>query len=247
MFSVKKPAPRNQPVLNEKIYELAFVHTSDKASRNFSIVDIARQVADAHSLVNTPLCTLMRRLGSDKGAKCHYYTRLYFRLFQPYVGTAKDVFELGIGTRNPTIESNMTFGNFTPMASHRGWREFFPNAQIYGADIDRDILIDEDRIKTLWVDQLDRNAIREMWSKVGEVDIIIDDGLHRVDANYTFFDESFSHLRSGGIYIIEDSRDPRTKEFMKLFPVILKNHDIDEAIVFRNKINNEDLIIFQKK
>lgn len=34
-------------------------------------------------------------------------------------------------------------------------RELFPHALVYGADIDRDILFEEDRIKTFYCNQLD--------------------------------------------------------------------------------------------
>jgi hypothetical protein len=38
----------------------------------------------------------------------------------------------------------------------------------------------------------------------GGVDIIIEDGLHNLEANVSFFEGSLDHLRPGGIYIIED-------------------------------------------
>ena len=50
-----------------------------------------------------------------------------------------------------------------PWACVRGWRDLSPNALVYGADIDRNILFEEDRIKTFYCDQLDENAIRALW------------------------------------------------------------------------------------
>ena len=47
-----------------------------------------------------------------------------------------------------------------PGASLRVWRDYFPNAIIYGADIDKDILFAEERIKTFYIDQLDPVAIK---------------------------------------------------------------------------------------
>jgi hypothetical protein len=47
------------------------------------------------------------------------------------------------------------------------WRDYFPNSEIFGADIDRDVLFDEDRIRTYYVDQLDPEAIASMWSSIG--------------------------------------------------------------------------------
>jgi predicted methyltransferase len=99
--------------------------------------------------------------------------------------------------------------NGRPGASLRGWRELFPRAQVYGADIDRGILFEENRIKTFYCDQLDRAAIRDLWSQdvlQGGIDIIIDDGLHTFEGNTSFLDGSLEHLRPDGVYVVEDIR-----------------------------------------
>lgn len=92
-------------------------------------------------------------------------------------------------------------------ASLRAWKDLFPNALIYGADIDRDILFEDKGIQTFYCDQLDRAAIDELWSQPalrGGMDIIIDDGLHTFEANHSFFEGSIGQLRPGGVYVIED-------------------------------------------
>ena len=43
---------------------------------------------------------------------------------------------------------------------------FFENANIYGADIDRDILKNEKRIKTFYVDQTDPEKIQTMFKNI---------------------------------------------------------------------------------
>jgi hypothetical protein len=93
----------------------------------------------------------MTRHGSDKGKGqgWHNYTTIYSVLFgklhdQPFL-----IFELGLGTNNPNFPVNMGI-NGRPGASLRAWRELFPRALVYGADIDRDILFEEDRIKTFY-------------------------------------------------------------------------------------------------
>jgi SAM-dependent methyltransferase len=94
-----------------------------------------------------------------------------------------------------------------PGASLRGWQQLFPHAIVYGADIDRRILFEEDRIKTFYCDQLDPSSIREVWSHPalrGGADIIIEDGLHTFEANISFLEDSLDHLRPGGIYVVED-------------------------------------------
>jgi hypothetical protein len=131
---------------------------------------------------------------------------VYSALFQGRWNQPLRVLELGLGSNNPDVPSNMgVFG--VPGASHRGWRELFPNAAVYGADVDRRILFREDRIKTFYCDQSDRSSIRELWSQPdlqGGADIIIEDGLHTFEANVSFLEESLDHLCPGGIYVTED-------------------------------------------
>lgn len=155
--------------------------------------------------------------GSDKGYinynsetpfgwKRHSYSNFYFNLFNHCKDAIKLVFEVGIGTNNPSLPSNMT-SNGKPGASLRVWKDYFLNAQIYGADIDKNILFNnEDRISTFYVDQLNEESINKMWTEINkkDFDIIIDDGLHTDRANISFFLNSFDKLKKNGIYIIED-------------------------------------------
>jgi hypothetical protein len=115
-----------------------------------------------------------------------------------------NLFELGLGTNNTSIKSNMG-ANGKPGASLRAFADYFTEGNIFGADIDKDILFQTDRIKTFYCDQTNPEVIKEMWSNIPEeFDIIIDDGLHEAHANITFFENSYHKLKKGGIFIIED-------------------------------------------
>jgi hypothetical protein len=167
--------------------------------------DLVKQLQNVNLLAPTKMCRVMTKYGSDKG-RCNNYTPVYSALFKERCEQPLRVFELGLGTNNPNAPSNMgVFG--APGASLRGWRELFPNAVVYGADIDRTILFQENRIKTFYCDQLDRSSIQELWSRPdlqGDMDIIIEDGLHTFEANLSFLEGSLDHLRLGGIYVVED-------------------------------------------
>lgn len=102
----------------------------------------------------TPLCEIMGKHCSDKGheritTSYHNYTTFYYYLFSSIRYENLRVFELGLGTTNPNIKSNMG-PNGKHGASLYGWKDFFSNSNIYGADIDSDILFSEDRIKTFF-------------------------------------------------------------------------------------------------
>jgi hypothetical protein len=90
--------------------------------------------------------------GSDKTFNKYHilYTHI---LIQLGVENPLNVLEIGIGTNNPNLISTMGVDG-TPDASVRALRDFLPNAHIYGTDIDKDILFQEERIKTTYVDQL---------------------------------------------------------------------------------------------
>ena len=168
--------------------------------------DLVKQLRTVNTLAPTKMCRVMTKYGSDKGHGSHNYTTVYSALFKGRHDQPLRIFELGLGTNNPGFASNVgVYG--VPGASLRGWRELFPNALVYGADIDRDILFQEDRIRTFYCDQLDQAAIRELWSQPdlrGGMDIIIEDGLHTVEASLSFLDGSLEQLRPGGVYVVED-------------------------------------------
>jgi hypothetical protein len=168
--------------------------------------ELVNRLSSINVYAPTGMCRVMTKYGSDKGNGWHTYTPLYSALLESRRNQHLQIFELGLGTNNPRVPQNMgPYGR--PGASLRGWRELFPSAMIYGADVDRSILFEEQRIKTFFCDQLDSTAIRELWSQPmmrDGMDIIIEDGLHTFDANMSFLEGSLQHLRPDGIYVIED-------------------------------------------
>lgn len=171
----------------------------------------------------TQLCNLFNQYGSDKGC-WHNYSTFYDFIFSDIKNKELNIFELGLGTTNPDIPSNMgEYGK--PGSSLRAWRDYFENSMIYGADIDEDILFQEERIKTFYTDQLSQKVISECWNspdlKEVEFDVIVDDGLHEYEANKNFFEFSIQKLKSGGIYIIEDIMDDSVDEYEKWFKELM--------------------------
>ena len=197
----------------------------------------------------TLLCEIMEKYGSDKGAKnnngWHNYTTYYSRLFEPIRLCKFRVFELGLGTNNVSLPSNMG-ANGKPGASLRGWAEFFPHSEIFGADIDKDILFEDDRIKTFYCDQTNPASIKQMWeipTLHDQLDIIIEDGLHEFHANKCFFENSCHKLNIGGVFIIEDILLNKYMDYVKLIEdwrLSYPNFQFEIIIIphGRNKIDN---------
>jgi cephalosporin hydroxylase len=153
-------------------------------------------------LAAAKLQELYDHYGSDK-ARDHDYHLLYGSLLsEPTSVTA--LLEIGLGTNNPRLVSNMGKKG-RPGGSLRAFRDFLPKAQLYGADIDRQILFEEDRIATFFVDQTDPASLSTLASLIGDhFDLIIDDGLHSPNANLAVLDFGLRKLKVGGWLVIED-------------------------------------------
>jgi hypothetical protein len=174
------------------------------------------------------LARLCDRHGSDKGSRDptgrpypwppHSYTDFYAMLFDHCRDRVQAVFECGLGTYDPRFAANMG-AKGRPGASLRVWRDYFPNATIVGADIDRQVLFAEDRIRTHWVDQTDPAAIRAMWDAepIASFDLIVDDGLHQFAAGSCLFEHSAHRLAPHGIWIIEDVTGPDLERYRSHF------------------------------
>ena len=115
------------------------------------------------------------------------------------------IVEIGLGTNNPKLVSTMGKGG-KPGASVRAFRDFLPNAEVFGADIDQDILFNEPRLRTAFVNQLDPGSLEAMKKEFGKerFDLIIDDGLHSVEANLNTLKFALRSINKGGWVIIED-------------------------------------------
>ena len=92
-------------------------------------------------------------------------------------------------------------------ASLRMWKEYFPNATIYGIDIDpRCKNFEEDRIVCLIGDQNSETFLNKAKNIIGEYDILLDDGSHITTHQIKSFNILYSNCRYNGYYIIEDLR-----------------------------------------
>jgi len=140
--------------------------------------------------------------GSDKGNP-HNYHLAYQRIIENPDGIEK-VFEIGLGTNNVDVVSTMgTDGK--PGASLRAFKDYCPNAIIFGADFDRRVLFAEERIYTFFVDQTDPESFLPLGREIGDnFDLMIDDGLHAPNANLHSLNFFLSRLKIGGWAVIED-------------------------------------------
>jgi hypothetical protein len=118
--------------------------------------------------------------GTDKDR--NGYSRIYSALLAPLRHTPAILVEVGIGTNNPALPSNMGATGI-PGASLRAFSQYLgDSATCIGLDIDTSILFQTKTIKTMFVNQLDLDSFKEIENYLTHsngADVIIDDGLHR--------------------------------------------------------------------
>ncbi|WP_282134443.1 hypothetical protein [Seonamhaeicola maritimus] len=171
-----------------------------------------------------------KEYGSDK-SKTHNYHLVYSSLLQNQKNIT-GILEIGLGTNNPKVASNMGKGG-SPGASLKAFRDVLPDAFIYGADFDRNILFEDKRIKTFFVDQTDLNTFKSLDESIDQkLDVIIDDGLHSMNANLATLNFALTKMdsNSGGAIVIEDIAE-RTIPMWKLIFNIIKGKSYRPYII----------------
>lgn len=153
-----------------------------------------------------------KKYGSNKGGEWkaknniirHFYADLYEEIL--FNKDIKNLLEIGIGLE-------------VPGSSLKSWKELYPDANIYGADINRSVLFEEDRIKTFYTNQLSKTDLIELKKKLNDIkfEVIIDDGLHTYEANINTFESLYDLLEKDGLYFIEDIIYPNLKKYINYF------------------------------
>lgn len=145
----------------------------------------------------TELCRLAYKHGTDKAG---VYSPFYDALLEWQRFGVRRVLEIGIGT--PQAMAHVK--NYQPGASLRMWRDYFPNAEIWGIDSDQKAMHEAgERIKLAICSQTDEAALH---AHLGErkFDLIVDDGSHQPEDQLAAFQALRGRLDGRGLYIIED-------------------------------------------
>ena len=124
------------------------------------------KLIESKSTLKDDLSKLFIKHGSDKASRHDYY-KVYGELLNNLNSVTK-IFEIGLGTNNTDIVSTMG-KNGTPGASLRAFRDLYSKAHVFGADFDRRILFQEDRISTFFVDQTESSSFKELVNHIGDI------------------------------------------------------------------------------
>jgi hypothetical protein len=117
----------------------------------------------------------------------HKYHELYPNIFDKFKNEDINLFEIGV------CEGK----------SLKVWKEFYPNCNVFGLDIKREIFNED--VKIFKGDQSNINDLINVVNQIPKCDIIIDDGSHVPEHQLKTFYYLFENLlKDGGTYVIED-------------------------------------------
>lgn len=140
------------------------------------------------------LSMLARLCRTDKYGS-HWYARHYEKFFKKIRRNKLNLLEIGVGG----FEDPRAGGN-----SLRMWKSYFPKSMIYSIDIYDKKFLEEKRIEIFRGSQDDENFLKDVYNRIGSLDIIIDDGSHINKHVITSFKTLFPLLNDNGIYAVED-------------------------------------------
>lgn len=140
------------------------------------------------------LSELSKNYDTDKQYEHNYFDLVYSSVFDPIKEKVKTFVEIGILHGQSLIL----------------WRDFFQNSNVIGVDIDTSNAkkrlenIDKTRIDFVELDQSNEAQLDLFASQHSNIDVILDDGCHRMREQQIGLAKLFKCVKEGGIYIIED-------------------------------------------
>ncbi len=129
-------------------------------------------------------------LAPYSSVKYNTYFPVYEHIFQKYVGKKITFVEVGV------LNGGSLFM----------WREFLgPQARIIGVDLNPAALKWNDYGFEIYIgSQSDPDFWQNFYSKVGLIDVLLDDGGHTNRQQIITVAESISHIKDGGVLVVED-------------------------------------------
>lgn len=149
-----------------------------------------------------PLADILARYPDTDKDTLHSYGATYADLFAPLRETARRVVEVGV--RNG--------------GSIRAWCDYFPLAEVVGLDdwseVDPPLEMPA-RCRLYRCDQTTAGELLAAASLVAPADIVIDDGIHTLEAQRMTWEHLWPAVRPGGVYVVEDVQTEEAAEVFR--------------------------------
>ena len=189
----------------------------------------------------TELCDLCKKYGTDKGPREMNgwgYSPIYHSWLEKRRLEVKRVLEVGIcGYRD--IPNNVVG------ASLYVWRDYFPNAEIFGIDNDGKFIFTDERIHTFQADAYSPVQMNAAMQAFGpeKFDFIVDDAVHDPVPQICLLNFLWPYLADDGIYAMEDVcpykvPDGDMDNMLRMFPedartTIVSTHKDERLLLIR--------------
>jgi hypothetical protein len=171
-------------------------------------------------VINSILDTMAIKHKSDKSSRYHNYAVKYDKILSPFRDSFLNILEVGVAMGQ----------------SIKMWTDYFPKAIIHGADINKESVICESysgRVKFHLLDQRIEAQLKNL-EQFGQFDLIIDDGNHFWMEQILTFNTLFPYVKSGGIYIVEDTTTSYWDEY--------KNNSMSPVEYFKTLVDEVHLM-----
>lgn len=151
--------------------------------------DIAKDIEEKHGFSGD----LAQIFVGNKGPvvhKWHHYIPLYDRYFSRFRGSSFKFLEIGVSKGG----------------SMQIWRDYFgDDATIFGIDIDPECAQFDGQTGQVRIgSQDDPEFLKSVVEEMGGVDVVLDDGSHRMDHVAKSLDILYPMLSEDGVYMVED-------------------------------------------
>jgi hypothetical protein len=175
----------------------------------------------------------------------------FAELCDRYPGTDKDgtgdhalhtygsTYEALLGPRRDRVRNVLEVG-VRDGCSLKVWRDYFPDAEIFGIDNGKEKGVwapDCDRINVYYADSFKPETLYAVGRRFGPFDLIVDDGCHLIEAQIATFAALKPFVAADGVYVVEDLEGiTHAEKFVSLFGG--KIHD-------RRKVKNrhDDILV----
>lgn len=151
---------------------------------------------DKHDQHGSLLRDILSSHGSTKESSLHTYGGFYDHLWHKKRTTVTTVFELAMGQRSGTTTAGNTVSPLE--AALRSWKEYFPQATIYGAAENPEQLFYDQGIKCYQISPQSKEAFLILWSYIPDV---------RFDLAFLPFQRTLAETRDILLYVL-----PRVKK-----------------------------------
>jgi hypothetical protein len=180
----KNPVDRNF-IFHAFSYGLIPYRTLDKCYYDFFNVEAPK---------GGKLSDIVGYYDTDKHYEHNYLKLVYDDLFLPIKDEVKTFIEIGVNNGGSILM----------------WRDYFQNSKVLGLDNnlpyckERKEGKDMDRVELIDLDQSIPELLEEFSKSHNNIDVIIEDGSHKMYDQQITLAKLFKTLKSGGLYILED-------------------------------------------